>query len=135
MSTMPASPTAISKTRVSERRFDQRTPITCNLWMIDHHGSTVLKCHCTNMSKSGMRLRVPLGYGITGGQRYELRSHLPGEQAEPGFNVVGSRWATVVWTEMQIDAADDHLAIGVALDPTDAPLTWSVSADHVSVPA
>jgi len=49
---------------VYERRCEPRDLVDCDLWMIDHHGSTVLRCRCVEASPSGMRLRVPLGYGI-----------------------------------------------------------------------
>ncbi len=113
------APTA---TRAAERRFEPRTPTSCHLWMIDHHGSTILRCRCTEVSDNGMRLRVPLGYGVAEGQRYELRSHLPGNARGNEFGVVGSRWATIVRTELQLDASDDHLDVGVVLDTDGNPL-------------
>jgi hypothetical protein len=102
-----------------ERRFEARREVTCDLWMIDHHGSTVLRCHCADISRNGMRLRVPLGYGIAEGQRYELRSHLPGSRVDNSLGLVGSRWATVVRSQVCVDGVDDHLEIGVVLDVED----------------
>ncbi len=99
-----------------EKRLDTRRPIACDLWMIDHYGSTVLRCRCLEMSRTGMRLRVPLGYGVAEGQRYELRSHLPGAEARNSLGLIGSRWATVVRTQMCLDGNDDHLDVGVVLD-------------------
>jgi len=108
--------------RFIERRFEPRNPVSCDLWMIDHHGSTVLRCHCIETSGNGMRLRVPLGYGVSEGQRYELCSHLPGTSSLPGFGIVGNRWATVVRTELQLDECEDHLDVGVVLDVVESPL-------------
>jgi hypothetical protein len=105
-----------------ERRLEMRAAVACDLWMIDHHGSTVMRCHCVDSSNGGMRLRVPLGYGVAEGQRYELRSHLPGARNETGFGLIGSRWATVVRTRMCLQDNEDHLEIGVLLDQSDAPL-------------
>jgi hypothetical protein len=102
-----------------ERRFEARRPVACDLWMIDHHGSTVLRCLCLEVSKNGMRLRVPLGYGVAEGQRYELRSHLPGTAGGACFGLVGSRWATVVRTQLCLDENGDHLDVGVVLDVTE----------------
>jgi hypothetical protein len=101
---------------VTERRAEPRESVAGTLWMIDHYGATVLKCQCIESSRSGMRLRVPLGYGIAEGQRYELRSHLPGRQPVEGFGVIGSRWATVVRTQVRLGEDEDHLDVGVVLD-------------------
>jgi hypothetical protein len=96
------------------------------LWLIDHEGETVLRCHCIEGSGSGMRLRVPLGYGIAEGQRYELRSHLPGTRPVEGFGLIGSRWATVVRTDVCTAANEHHLEVGVVFDLTDrSPLTFA----------
>lgn len=104
----------------AERRFEPRRPVTCDLWMIDHYGSTVLRCRCIEVSKNGMRLRVPLGYGVAEGQRYELRSHLPGALSETSLGLVGSRWATVVRTQVLLDENEDYLDVGVVIDHADA---------------
>ena len=99
----------------------------CDLWMIDHHGSTVLRCRCMEVSKNGMRLRVPLGYGVAEGQRYELRSHLPGTPSRTTLGLVGSRWATVVRTQLCLDENEDHVDVGVVLDVADAISTRWIS--------
>jgi hypothetical protein len=104
----------------SDRRFEQRRSVECDLWMIDHHGSTILRCQCLESSKHGMRLRVPLGYGVAEGQRYELRSHLPGEARRTMLGLVGSRWATVVRAQLCLDGESDHLDVGVVLDSSEA---------------
>lgn len=101
---------------IADRRFEPRQPVSCDLWMIDHFGSTVLRCRCVETSPNGMRLRVPLGYGVADGQRYELRSHLPGTRTGTTLGLIGSRWATVVRSKLCIDQADDHLDVGVVLD-------------------
>lgn len=103
-----------------ERRFETRRPVACELWMIDHCGSTVLRCRCLEVSKNGMRLRVPLGYGVAEGQRYELRSHMPGTPSRTSLGLVASRWATVVRTQLCLDENEDHLDVGVVLDVTEA---------------
>jgi len=99
-----------------ERRFEARRPVNCELWMIDHHGSTVLRSRCLDVSKNGMRLRVPLGYGVAEGQRYELRSHLPGTEPRTSFGLVSARWATVVRTQVCLSENEDHLDVGAVLD-------------------
>jgi hypothetical protein len=115
-----ATATIPAPQHVLERRFEPRRPMDCDLWMIDHHGSTVLRCRCNEVSKNGMRLRVPLGYGVAEGQRYELRSHLPGTPSRTTLGLVGSRWATVVRTQLCLGESEDHLDVGVVLDVVDA---------------
>lgn len=122
---IPSSSATATETpppEVAERRFEARRGTSCDLWMIDHHGSTVLRCRCTEISKNGMRLRVPLGYGVAEGQRYELRSHLLGTPTSSTLGLVGSRWATVVRTELCLGECDDHLDVGVVLDVPQAVL-------------
>jgi hypothetical protein len=113
-------PAAAPSGFVPERRSEPREPITGTLWMIDHYGSTVLKCECIEASPNGLRLRVPLGYGVAEGQRYELRSHLPGRGPMRGFDLIGSRWATVVRTQVRLGGDEDHLDVGVVLDDVDS---------------
>ena len=103
---------------VIERRTESREPVIGNLWMVDNHTSTVLRCRCLDVSTSGMRLRVPAGYGIRGGQSYELTSHLPGQSAPPGFGLMVSRRANVVRTRI-VPADDDFdVEVGVRLAPS-----------------
>jgi hypothetical protein len=115
-----ATPTLPDVQPMQERRFEPRRPTVCDLWMIDHYGSTVLRCHCAEASKNGMRLRVPLGYGVAEGQRYELRSHLPGSVSTTSLGLVGSRWATVVRTQVNLGDGGDYLDVGVVLDHVEA---------------
>ncbi len=119
-STLLTTHPSAGEANVVERRFEARRPAYCDLWMIDHHGQTVLRCRCVEVSKNGMRLRVPLGYGVAEGQRYELRSHLPGAMPSTSLGLVGSRWATVVRTQLLLDEQGDYVDVGVVLDHTDA---------------
>ncbi len=101
-----------------ERRAEHREPAIGCLWMIDNHSSTILRCRCVDVSSNGMRVRVPSGYGVRQGQRYELTSHLSGQSSPPGFGLMISRRAEVVRT--QIVPADDEydVDVGVALAPS-----------------
>ncbi len=112
---------------LGDRRFEPRRSVACDLWMIDHHGSTVMRCHCDQVSNHGLRLRVPLGYGVAEGQRYELRSHLPGSAMAGSLGLVGSRWATVVRTRMCLEGHEDYLEAGVVLDVPEAMLPRRIS--------
>lgn len=100
-----------------ERRNEARESVVGNLWMIDNQTSTILRCRCLDVSSNGMRLRVPLGYGVRKGQRYELTSHLPGQSSPPGLGLMVSRRAEVV--RAQIIPADDEYGVdvGVVLAP------------------
>ncbi len=70
------------------------------------------------MDDRHLRLRVPLGYGVQAGQRYELTSHLPGQSSPPGFGLTVSRRAEVVRTKI-VSAADEYdVDVGVHLAPT-----------------
>lgn len=111
---------AIGPTPALERRFEVRRRVDCPLWMIDHYGSTILRCRCVDVSNNGLRLQVPLGYGVAEGQRYELRSHLPGSSSGTSLGLVGSRWATVVRTQLLLDESEHHLDVGVVLDHAEA---------------
>jgi len=120
ISTVFSSPAQGGAPPAGERRFEERRPVMCTLWMIDHHGSTVLPCRCIEVSNNGMRLRVPLGYGVAEGQRYELRSHPPGNRPATSLGLVGSRWATVVRTQVLLGEQEDYVEVGVVLDHTEA---------------
>ena len=104
--------------RPIERRAEQRNPVVGNLWMIDNHGATILRCRCVDASSNGMRLRVPLGYGVRAGQRYELTSHLPGQSAPPGLGLMVSRRAEVVRTKIVRGDDEYDVDVGVQLAPT-----------------
>jgi len=100
-----------------ERRSDARTRVACDLWMIGHESSTILRCRCDNAGEGGLHLVAPLGYGIAEGQRYELRSHPPGTHPFAGFGPSISRWARIVRTEILLDGGRDRLGVGVSLEP------------------
>ena len=111
-STAAATPTQPS---AAERRTESREPVVGCLWMIDSHSSTILRCRCIDVSSKGMRLRVPLGYGVRQGQRYELTSHLPGQSSPPGLGLMVSRRAEVVRTQIVPSKDEYDVDVGVAL--------------------
>jgi hypothetical protein len=104
-------------TMTGERRNESREPVIGNLWMIDNQTSTVLRCRCIDVSSHGMRLRVPLGYGVHEGQRYELTSHLPGQSSPPGLGLMVSRRAEVVRTHIAPTDDEYDVEVGVVLAP------------------
>lgn len=99
-----------------ERRCEKRHAALGHLWMIDGRNGSIIRCRCVDMTDLGMRLRAPIGFGIHEGQTYELCSHLPGQCAPPGLELMISRRATVMWTEIVIDGHADFVDLGVALD-------------------
>jgi hypothetical protein len=101
-----------------ERRSEHRDNVIGNLWMIDNASSTVMRCRCVDASSQGMRLRVPLGYGISQGQQYELTSHLPGQSAPPGLGLMVSRRAVVVRAEVTPSDDEFNVEVGVRLAPS-----------------
>lgn len=96
-----------------DRRREPREPISGTLWLIDNQNSRIIRCQCSDASPNGMRLRLPAGYGVQVGARYQLSSQLPGQSAPPGLNLVLSRGATVVRANVLADC--DAIDVGVAL--------------------
>ncbi len=103
-----------------ERRPGPDSALAGDLWMIDHAGSTVLRCRCLEASATGMRLCVPAGYGVAVGQRYELRGRVPGEHPPAVLRAIVASWVTVVQTQNMTDEDGDRLDVGVAADLVEA---------------
>ena len=102
-----------------ERQPGPGSALAGDLWMIDHAGSTVLRCRCLTASATGMRLCVPAGYGVAVGQRYELRGRVPGEHPPAVLRAIVASWVTVVQTQNMTDEDGDRLDVGVATDPVE----------------
>lgn len=93
------------------------------IWLINHPGSTVLRCVVLDCSRDAMRLRAPLGYGIAEGQEYELSAHLPGE-FESSAAGAGSRVHVVVRRAATADAIDDpYVEVDLAEEPCEAAMS------------
>lgn len=115
--TAALSPAAVqSAPRRTERRMLERQPTLGRVWLIDHEGGTILRCQCTDVSDTGARLRVPLGYGVTSGQRFELRARMPGHSDPTDALPFRQRWASVVRTRVQTGDGEAFLDVGVVLD-------------------
>ncbi len=98
-----------------ERRSEGRTAVDCTLWLVDHAGHTILPCAALDASDNGMRLRVPIGYGIGEGQQYELRAQPSGHPPPGASGLCGRRWATIVRTKLHMDHSNAHIEVGVRL--------------------
>lgn len=83
--------------------------------MLDHEGSTVLRCRCVEASDASMRLCVPNGYGVAVGRRYELLAH-PAGALLPGRPAAAGLWATVTRIERLAEGRAERLIVVVALD-------------------
>ena len=118
MSVRPSTFVPQSGAYIGERRAESREAVIGNLWMIDGRSSTILRCRCVDVSARGMRLRVPLGYGVREGQLYELTSHLPGQSSPPGLGLMISRRAEVVRTRIISTDDEYNVDVGVQLAPT-----------------
>jgi hypothetical protein len=99
-----------------ERQRGPDSALAGDLWMIDHAGSTVLRCRCLEASATGMRLCVPAGYGVAVGQRYELRGRAPGEHPPAVLRAIVASWVTVVQTQNMTEEDGGRLDVGVAVD-------------------
>jgi len=115
MSVKTSGSTAQPEGNVRNRRDGKREAVIGALWMIDNHTSTVFRCRCVDVSTHGMRLRVPMGYGVREGQSYELTSHLPGQSSPPGLGLMVSRRAQVVRTRVVPDEDEYDIEVGVKL--------------------
>jgi hypothetical protein len=98
-----------------ERQSRPGSALAGDLWMIDHAGSTVLRCRCLGAFATGMRLCVPAGYGVAVGQRYELRGCVPGEHPSAVAPAIVASWVTVVQTQNMTDEDGDRLDVGVLI--------------------
>lgn len=101
---------------IPDRRIEDRAPLNLDLWLVADAGRTALRCNVRDYSARGMRLRVPLGYGVAEGQRYELRSQIPGMPTLRQAGLFIRRQATVVRTQLNLGGDDDHLEIGVVIE-------------------
>jgi hypothetical protein len=100
----------------TERRAARRIPGHGDVWLVNHFGRTILRCHCVNSSPSGLRLHVPPGYGIAAGQRYEYTGQMPGEEFAPALPPHKSRWGTIVWSRRSREHGAPYVDVGVEFD-------------------
>jgi len=114
--------TRLSMPPPGAHRSDVHTALSGDLWMVDHNGTTVLRCRCLAVAATRMRLCVPAGYGVAAGQRYELSARGAGENPCSPSRARVTFWVTVVQTQNMTDEAPDRLDVAVAVDQmTPAP--------------
>ena len=97
-----------------------------DLWMIDHNGTTVLRCRCLAVSATRMRLCVPAGYGVAVGQRYELSARGAGGNSFSPLRAIVTFWVTVVQTQNMTDEDPDRIDVAVAVDQIEPTPIYSL---------
>jgi len=101
--------------------------VLSDLWMIDHCGSTVLRCRCLESSPGRLRLHVPLGYGVAEGQYYELCPQPPGTGRQMPLALMDHRWVRVLDTQLCLDTVEDHVEVTVAFEPDEDGLVHNLA--------
>ncbi len=112
-------PTSYQRTAVGRKHGPG--PEECDLWLVDHLGSTLVRCRRLDSSGTGMQLRVPRDSSISVGQRYEVCPHLPGERPEPSGGLIGSAWVTVIRAENPVHQDQRHVIVHVRRIPIENP--------------
>lgn len=105
-----------------ERRQRPRRELSCKLTLIDNVMSAssdppTIPGECLNISDSGLYATVPLGYGVTIGQRYTFRLMVPEVGPEPGPTQIVSQQGLIIRTELLVgfENGNDRLGIAVRL--------------------
>jgi hypothetical protein len=99
----------------TDRRDYTRRPMSCDLWLLDLSGQSVLRCKTDDISDAGLYATAPIGFGLAIGQRYEVRiAHATG--AVPISPRMGASlgYGTVMRTHIELDDRNND-RIGVAL--------------------
>ncbi len=99
-----------------ERRIAPRESAFGDIWLLDERGREVVRGRLIDFSQTGMRLHLPVGYGVRSGRRYELASHREAEFGRPELGLAIRRHATVVRTNLVMDGHGDQLDVGLAFD-------------------
>ncbi len=108
----------LNKVRRLDKRDYSRRSLARDLWLIDNHAQSVLRCRTDDISDAGLHASAPIGFGLAIGQRYELRI-ARGEltRALPGHFGKSLGYATVIRTEMHIDdGRSDRVGFAVRFD-------------------
>ncbi len=105
-----------------EKRQCRRRGLRCKMSLVDDRiGSDsqmrVIHAECYNVSDTGLYGIVPIGFGVTLGQRYIFQLELPERGPDSGSRQMVTQHGTVVRTELLVgpDGQTDRLGIGVQL--------------------
>jgi hypothetical protein len=91
-----------SRSRTDKRDYDRRK-IQCDLWMSDIASRSVLRCKTDNISDAGIHASAPIGFGLSVGQRYEVRIADTSALVEGAKSLSSSLgYGTVIRTEIRL---------------------------------
>jgi hypothetical protein len=99
-----------------ERRRQARRAAEGHVWLVNHPGQTELCCQLIDQGGGGARLRVPAGYGVAEGQRYELSERDFGAAHFLRLGALRRREVQVVRVQAAADD-DDHVEVAVMVLP------------------
>lgn len=102
-----------------DRRQCRRRELCCDLLLIDNVTSdspnpATIPGRCLDVSHGGLYATVPLGYGVTIGQRYTFRIMVPERGPEPGAIQVVSQQGIILRTELLVGCEEIGDRLGIA---------------------
>ena len=101
-----------------ERRQCFRRPLRCGMLLIEGLGKDArdtIPGECLNVCDGGLYGTVPLGDGVTMGQRYTFRLMVGERGPEPGAVQVITQQGVVVRTELLAGRGDGEDRLGIAV--------------------
>ena len=103
---------------IEERRRCPRAPLPVSAALRTLAGGEIPARPADNVSESGLRLTVPVGFGLAVGQRYEVLLRRDGPDGKSRDLVGEGHYATVVRTEILLHgkADDDRVGVGFRFD-------------------
>ena len=100
---------------IEERRLWPRKALPVLASLRTLAGVDIPVCPADNISDGGLRLTVPVGFGLAVGQRHEVQLCQPDTEGE-SCNLVGEgHYATVVRTEIMLGGEGKEDRVGVSL--------------------
>jgi len=121
------APTVLDYRVFNPRRFNRleqrdyaRRSLACDVWLIDSHTRSVLRCKTEDICDAGLHATAPIGFGLAVGQRYEVRmAKTDGETPRgiPGSLGKSLGYATVIRTEMHVEGGrQDRVGFALRFD-------------------
>jgi hypothetical protein len=107
-----------------ERRQRARRELACKVILLDDvmcdqtRDPSTIPGECLNVCDGGLYATVPLGYGVTIGQRYTFRLMVPERGPEPGPVQIVSQQGMIIRTELLVDPDDGNDRLGIAIKLT-----------------
>ena len=98
-----------------ERRQNERVAADGEIWLVDGRGQAVAHGRIVDASPKGLQIRVPVGYGVAPGQRYDLHTNRPGTPPR-AFGLTTHRPGTIIRTRLRDANASAELEVGLQFD-------------------